>query len=189
MSSGAHDNYYEDVFVFKDLVYAMECRLGVVHVYRNRNNSLIGLHDVRYPCGCAGGFPNHTIIVTNVYIVQCCAIHQLISVGDRTGELLQKIPITDKALQYPALRQMDLDGNFLIAERLIGVRKRLVVANTNQSSSHWDVVNLPIALRCCNAVWFRRRLYLVYLTGQLLTFTYADLSSLTHLQLLSSQFC
>ena len=80
-------NDYEDVFVFEDLVYAMESERGVVHVYRNHNNSLIKLHDVSYPCGCNFLLLSHSIIVTNEHIIQCCNRDEIVSILNRSGEL------------------------------------------------------------------------------------------------------
>ena len=173
MSIVADGNLYEDVFVFGDLVYAPEGILRVVHVYRNRNNSLIKLHDIRYPCGCNDRFRSHSIIVTNEHIIQCCAKEKFVSILDRSGELLRKIPIPGISRHKPILCQVDVEGNFLIADRWT---KHLIIANVNQSSSQWDVVDLtdlPGRFGCVGAVWFRHRLYVT--SGRhLLTFTPAN---------------
>ena len=152
----------------------MECQLCVVHVYRNRSNSLIKLHDVRYPCECFSRFP-HSIIVTNEHIIQCCARNKFVSILDRSGELLRKISIA-YILRYvyePILRQVDIQGNFLIYGSTSNL---LAVGNANQPSSQWGVVdlaNLPGRGGCQGAVWFRHRLYAIF-RGHLLTFTPVD---------------
>ena len=173
MSNVADDNHYDDVFVFEDLVYAMERELRVVHVYRNRNNSLIKLHDIRYPCECSTRF-THSIIVTDEHIFQCCPIEKLIYVLDRSGMLLRKILIADIFEGWPTLRQVDDKQNFLIADIW---SNRLVVANANQPSSQWGVVDLadlPDSEGYRGAVWFRHRLYVASSRGHLLTFTPVD---------------
>ena len=173
MSSVAYRYNYEDVCAYEDLVYAMEFELGVVHVYRNRNNSLIKLHDIRYPCKCNAGLFSHSIIVTNENIVQCCASRKLVSIQNVYGELLRIIRISDMSGRQPILRQVDIEGNFLIADRWT---KHLIIANVNQSSSQWDVVDLtdlPGRFGCVGAVWFRHRLYVVS-SGGLLTSTHVD---------------
>ena len=174
MSSVADGNHYEDVFVFEDLVYAMESRLHVVHVYRNRNNSLIKLHDIRYPCKCNERVFFHSIIVTKDHIIHSCALDTLVSILNRSGELLQKIPIADISSYEPVLCQVDFDGNFLIADSFTN---RLLIAHVNQPSSQWRVVNLPDlpdGVWCCGAVWFRHRLYVADWHGRLITFTPVD---------------
>ena len=171
MSIFAYDNEYEDVFVFEDLVYAMERQHRVVHVYRNRNNSLIKLHDVRYYCGCSDTFPYHSIIVTKVYIIQCCAEDKLVSILDRSGELLREIPIAAISGHWPSLRQVDVMGNFLIADL---ITNRLIIAHADQPSPQWRVVKLPDLMdsgSCRGAVWFRHRLYVAGFGHRLLTFT------------------
>ena len=172
MSSVADGNVYDDVFVFEDLVYAMEWIRGVMRVYRYRNNSLIKLHDIRYPCECSKKF-SHSIIVTSEHIVQCCASEKLLSILDHSGELLRKIPIAyidGKGLYFC---QVDVEGNFLIASH---TTKRLVIANVNQPSSQWgavDLVDWPGSGGCVGAVWFRHRLYVT--SGlPLLTFAPVD---------------
>ena len=165
-------NNYEDVFVFEDLVYAMEWALRVVHVYKNRNNSLIKLLDVGYPCACSSRF-THSIIVTNEHIVQCCPNEKLIYVLDRSGMLLRKILIADISEGWPTLRQVDDKQNFLIADIW---SNRLVIANANQPSSQWgivDLANFPDSEGYRGAVWFRHRLY-VESDGRLLIFTPVD---------------
>ena len=171
MSSVADGNHYEDVFVFGDLVYAMERLLCIVHVYRNHRSALIKLHDVRYPCECSDRFFSHSVIGTNEHIIQCCGDGKLVSIQDRSGELLRTIPIADVLKRQPKLCQVDFDGNFLIADRYMN---RLLIAHVNQPSSQWRVVNLPdLRVRdgCWGAVWFRHRLYVVDLHGRLITFT------------------
>ena len=177
MSRVADGSDYEDVFVFEDMVYAMEWMLRVVHVYRNRNNSLIKLHDIKNPCECNELYFSHSIIVTSEHIIQCCGDGKLVSIQDRSGELLRTIPIADVLKRQPKLCQVDFDGNFLIADRYMN---RLLIAHVNQPSSQWRVVNLP-DLRyndgCCEAVWFKHKLYVADLRGQLITFTPVDESS------------
>ena len=174
MSSIADSSEYEDVFVLEDLVYAKERRLQVVHVYRNRNNSLIKLHDVRYLCGCNVRYRSHSIIVTNEHIIQCCLGRHLVSILNRSGELLRTIPIADIFNQQPILCQVDVEGNFLIADCW---SNRLLITHVNQPSSHWRVVNLPDlpdGVGCWGAVWFRHRLHVAGSYGRLLTFTCLD---------------
>ena len=174
MSSIAGGNYYWDVFVFEDLVYALERWFHVVHVYRNHNNSLIKLHDFRYPCGCNVRFPCHSIIVTNEHIIQCCTAGNIVSILNRSGELLRTIPIADIFNQQPILCQVDVEGNFLIADCW---SNRLLITHVNQPSSHWRVVNLPDlpdGVGCWGAVWFRHRLHVAGSYGRLLTFTCLD---------------
>ena len=177
MSRIADGNDYEDVFVFEDLVYGIERELGVVHVYMNRNNSLIKLHDVGYPCGCNDAVRFHSIIVKNDYIIQCCSRDKIVFILNRSGELLRTIPIADISKHQPILCQVDFDGNILIAD---SVTNRLLIAHADQPSSQWRVVNLP-DLRyndgCCEAVWFKHKLYVADLRGQLITFTPVDESS------------
>ena len=171
MSGVAEGNMYEDVFAFEDLVYAMDLMLRVVHVYRNRNYSLIKLHDIKYPCECNELHFSHSLIVTSEHIIQCCGDGKLVSIQDRSGELLRTIPIADVLKRQPKLCQVDFDGNFLIADRYMN---RLLIAHVNQPSSQWRVVNLPdLRVRdgCWGAVWFRHRLYVVDLHGRLITFT------------------
>ena len=108
MSSVADGNHYEDVFVFGDLVYAMERLLCIVHVYRNHRNALIKLHDVRYPCECNYSDIYHSIIVTKEHIIQFCGREKLISVLDRSGELLRKTPIAEVSGPWPILCQVDV---------------------------------------------------------------------------------
>ena len=177
MSRVADGNHYEDVFVLGDLVYAMQGWLGVVHVYRNRYKSLIKLHDIRYPCGCNGGFLSHSMIVTNEHIIQCCSGRKPVYILNRSGELLRTIPIADISKHYSILCQADVDGNFLIADRWTN---RLVIAHVDQPSSLWHVVNLPEfsdGVGCWGAVWFRNRLYAAGLDGRLLTFTLVNAQS------------
>ena len=174
MSSVAN-NWYEDVFVFEDLVYAIECQLCVVHVYRNHKNSLIKLHDVRYPCGCSNRYP-HSIIVTNEHIIQCCDRDKLVSILDRSGELLRKIPIAYILIYVhePILRQVDVQGNFLISDCASNL---LAVGNAYQPTSEWGVVDFadsPGSDSCRGAVWFRHRLYVASRHGHLLTFAPLD---------------
>ena len=169
MSRVADGNKYEDVFVFEDLVYAMEWRLGVVHVYRNRNNALIKLHDVRYFCKCNASFLSHSIIGTNMHIIQCCAGDKLVFIRNRSGELLRTIPIADFPNLHPILCQVDVNGNFLIADRL---SKCLLIAHVDQPNSQWRVVNLPDSpgrIGCRGVVWFRHKLYVAGSFGRLLT--------------------
>ena len=177
MSSVAYGYNYEDVCAYEDLVYAMEFELGVVHVYRNRNNSLIKLHDIRYPCGCNGSRFSHSIIVTNEHIIQCCNHDKLVSILNRSGELLRTIPIADISKRQPILCQVDVDGNFLIADRFAN---RLLIAHVNQPSSQWRVVDIPDFLSddgSCGAVSFRHRLHVISRCGRLLTFTSVDAQS------------
>ena len=174
MSRFNDDRYYDDVFVFKDLVYAMEYRLGVTQLYRNRNNSLIKLHDIRFPCGCIGSLIPHSLIVRNDHIIQCCPHDKPVSILDRSGELLRTIPIADILHDHPFVCQVDFDGNFLIADSFTN---RLLIAHVNQPSSQWRVVNLPDlpdGVWCCGAVWFRHRLYVADWHGRLITFTPVD---------------
>ena len=174
MSSVADGNHYVDVFVFEDLVYATEFELRVVHVYRNRNNSLIKLHDIRYPCECSDRLISHSIIATNEHIIQCCPGDKILSILNRSGELLRTIPIADFLKRHPILCQVDIDGNFVIADRRTN---RLLIAHVNQPSSQWRVVDLPDLrdfLGCCGAVWFRHRLYVADLRDRLITFTPVD---------------
>ena len=178
MSSVANDNIYEDVFVFGDLVYAMELDLRVVHVYKYHSNAFTKLHDIRYTCTCNySRLSNlsHYIAVSNEHIIQCCAVEKHISILNRSGGLLLRtIPIPDIAGQWPILCQVDVDGNFLIADR---DTNRLLIAHANQPSSQWRVVDLPeLSLfdRCVLAVWFRHRLYVTDLDGRLTTFTPVD---------------
>ena len=176
---------YEDVFVFEDLVYAMERRLGVVHVYMIRNNSLIKLHDIRYPCECSVRSLSHSIIVTNEHIIQSCPLDTLVSIMDRSFELLWTIPVADISGPWPHLCQVDVEGNILIADH---VTNRLLIAHVNQPSSQWRVVNLPDLPHsdgCYAAVWFRHMLYATDYYDRLLTFTPVDAQSLyspNHLQ-------
>ena len=178
MSSVANDNIYEDVFVFGDLVYAMELDLRVVHVYKYHSNAFTKLHDIRYTCTCNySRLSNlsHYIAVSNEHIIQCCAVEKHISILNRSGGLLLRtIPIPDIAGQWPILCQVDVDGNFLIADR---DTNRLLIAHANQPSSQWRVVNLtysPSSSGCWGAVWFRHRLHLAGRDGYLLTFTPVD---------------
>ena len=169
----AEGNYYEDVFVFEDLVYAMECRLRVVHVYRNRNNSLIQLYDVRitYPCECDASVFDHSIIVTKHHIIQCCADDDKpVSIQDRYGILLQKIRTADISGHRPFLCQVDFEGNILMADLYAN---RLLVAHADQPSSQWRVANLPDLpdSGCWGAVWFRHRLHVASRGNRKLTFT------------------
>ena len=178
MSTVADGNRYEDVFVFEDIVYAMECHLGVVQVCRNCNNSLVKLNDIRYSCKCNNfSFFFHSIIVTNVHILQCCAPNKLIFILDRSGELLRNIPITDSIGHRPLLHQVDVEGNFLIADRYTN---RLLIAHADQSSSRKCVVNLtdfPDRVGCEAAVWFRHKLFVPDTKGRLLSFTPVDAHS------------
>ena len=169
MSSAADGNTFEDVFVFDDLVYAMEHQLRVVHVYGNRNNLLIKLGDIRYSCDCGNSF-SHSIIVTDEHIVQCCTVGKLVSILDSSGELLRRIPIADISGHWPILCQVDVDGSFFIASSWT---IRLAIAHANQPRSRWGIVyltDLPDHSGCEGAVWFRHRLYLVS-SGRLLTLT------------------
>ena len=176
MSSVGDGNRYEGVFAYEDLIYAMERMLRVVHVYRNRNNSLIKLYDIKYPCICNDGFFYHSIIVTNEHIIQCCARDKLVSILDRSGELLRKISVADTTGPYPYLRQADSEGNFFITDP---ATHSLLITLANQPSSQWRVVDLadwPVSGGCRGAVWFRHRLY-VSSDGHLMTFTPADLNT------------
>ena len=177
MSSIAGGNYYWDVFVFEDLVYALERWFHVVHVYRNHNNSLIKLHDFRYPCGCNVRFPCHSIIVTNEHIIQCCTAGNIVSILNRSGELLRHIPIADISKLQPILCQVDIDGNFLIADRFAN---HLLIAHLNQPCSQWRVVNFRDSshlLGCVGAVWFRHKLHAASRQGRLTTFAPVDTQS------------
>ena len=179
MSSVADGNAYEDVFVFEDLVYAMERRLRVVHVYRNRNNSLIKLHDIRYPCDCKRKVYYHSIIVTNEYILHCCITDDLVSVLDRSGELLRKILIPTFSGHRPVLRQVDGEGNILMSDRYTN---SLLIAHVDQPRSRWRVVNLkdlPSFSGGRGAVWFRHRLYVTSRDDRLFTFAPVDLQGST----------
>ena len=172
MSRFDDGNSYEDVFVFEDLVYTTVGDLGVVHLYRNRNNSLIKLHvhDVRYPCKCKPMYLVHSIVVTKDHIIQCCAVVKLVSVLDRYGEQLRTIRMDDIPKSWPGLCQTDVEGNFLIADRM---RNRLFIANAYQPKYQWSVVDLADLSGsgdCGGAVWFRHRLYVVS-RDHLLTFT------------------
>ena len=173
MSSFADGNMYQDVFVFENLVYATEFDLGIVQVYKNRNNSLIKLQDIRYHCNCNHMILDHSIIVTNQLVIQCCAPRKVVSILDRSGELLRKIPIADISGLWPVLCQVDFEGNFLIADLYT---YRLVIAHVDQPSSQWRVLNLPDlpdSFGRYGAVWFRHRLYAA--SGRhLLTFTPID---------------
>ena len=174
MSLVADGNHYDDVFVFEDLVYALEGRLQVMHVYRNSNNSLIKLHDVRYNCRCTGSLHSHSIIVTNEHIIQCCNHDKLVSILNRSGELLRTIPIADISKRQPILCQVDVDGNFLIADRFAN---RLLIAHRDEPSSQWRKVNLPDSsdhIGCCRAVWFRHRLYVADRHRRLTSFKPVD---------------
>ena len=174
MSRVADGNHYEDVFVFEDLVYAMQRRRLVMRVYRNRSNSLIKLHDVRYPCKCSHSVYRHSITVTKDHIIQCCSrTDKLVFILDRSGDLLRKISTTGISGHWPILCQVDVEGNFLIADRWTN---HLVIANANQPSSQWDIVdlaNLPGRAGCRGAVWFRHRLY-VATADHMLIFTPVD---------------
>ena len=104
-------------------------------------------------------------------IIQCCSGEKLIYIQDHSGELLRKIPIADKCGHWPVLRQLDVEGNFLMADRWI---RHLVIANANQPSPQWDVVllaGLSGYVGCGGVVWFRHRLYLA--SGRYL-FTFAN---------------
>ena len=174
MSRVADGSKYEDVFVFEDLVYAMEWRLGVVHVYRNRNNALIKLHDVRYFCKCNASFLSHSIIGTNAHIFQCCPRDKLVSILNHSGEQLRTIPIAKIFKHQPILCQVDVDGNFLIADRFTNC---LLIAHANQPRSRWRVVNLSelsYGFSCCEIVWFRHRLYVADMRHFLITLTPVD---------------
>ena len=177
MSRASDNNVYEDVFVFEDLVYAMEHRLRVVHVYKNRNNSLSRLHDVKYPCECNNTSFHHSVLVTNENIIQCCPNEKLVSILDRSGELLRKIYIADISVTWPTLCQVDAGGNFLIADF---ATNRLLIAHADQLTSQWRVVNLPDlpdSDGCYAAVWFRHRLYATDYYDRLLSFTRVDAQS------------
>ena len=164
MTIAAVGDHYEDVFVFEDLVYAMEGQLCVVHVYRNRNISLIKLHDIRYPCKCNGRIlhhdsSNHTIVVTNEqHIVQCCAIEKLVSVLDRSGDLLWAI--TEDSMLGPGLQQVDVEGNFVTYDIF---SQCLLIANANLPASQSLVIkDLGYFLGHCR-IYFRRLSVVVYL--------------------------
>ena len=177
MALVAYGNRYEDVFVFENIVYAMACELRVVHVYRNRNNSLIKLHDVRHPCGCNHFSLSHSIIVTNEHIIQYCPNGKILCILDRSGELLRKVFIADISGQWPILYQVDVDGNFLLAHRWTN---RFLIAHANQPRSQWRVVNLPELSffdQCVGALWFRHRLHVTDLRGRVITFTPVDETS------------
>ena len=169
----ADANEYEDVFVFKDLVYAMERNLRIVHVYKYRNKSLIQVRDIRYPCKCNNKFFLHSIIVTKEHIIQCCVREKLVSLLDHSAQLLRKIPIADTLEQWPILRQVDVDGNILIDDRY---SQHIIIAHVDQPSSRWCVVKFPERVGSCGAVWFRHKLYVAdnYEYGRLLTFTPTD---------------
>ena len=147
------------MFVFEDLVYAMDGQRHVVHVYRNRNSWLIKLHEIKYPCECSKRYHAHSISVTYEHIIHCCSDKSLVSILDRSGELLRKIPIVGIFEYRPVLCQVDVEGNFLIVDRMT---KRLLIAHTNQQSHQWRIVyllDLPDGRVFWGAVWFRHRLY------------------------------
>ena len=173
MSRVAYGIDYEDVFAFEDLVYAMDRDRGVIHVYRNRNNSLIQRYDVRirYPCECDASVFDHSIMVTKDHIIQCCADDDNpVSIQDRSGMLLQKIRMADISGNRPFLCQVDFEGNILIADHFTN---RLLIAHANQPSSQWRAVNLPDLpdSGCWGAVWFRHRLHVASRGNRKLTFT------------------
>ena len=158
MYSLADGNKYEDVFVFEDLVYAMECQLCVVHVYRNRNNSLTRQRGMRYACKGKDRYFSHSIIVTNEHIIQSCIRDNLISILDRSGELLQ------------TKHTADILGKILISNLFTN---RLLIAHADQPSSQLRVINftgLPDGDGCSGAVWLIHSLY-VASGPHLLTFT------------------
>ena len=172
MSSCGHGNHYGDVFVFGHLVYAMEGELRVVHVYRNRENALTKLHDIGYPCKCIGRWLDHSIIVTNEHIIQCCSEDKLVSIMDHYGELLRKITTADSPLRWPALCQVDVEGNILMADRY---GNRLLIVQIDHTNSQWRVVKLVDSPgNVTGAVWFRYRLYATDISGNLLTFVPVD---------------
>ena len=176
-SVAAGGGYYQDVFVFEDLVYAMEGRLRVVHVYRIIHKSLIKLRDIKCPCECVGKERIHSIVVTGDHIIQCCAKTKLVSILDRFGELLRKISIAEVSGRMPILRQADVEGNFLIADR---VTARLLIAHVDLPISQWHVVSLPDSpgrVYCWGALWFRHRLYVTDHDGRLLSYTPVDATS------------
>ena len=155
----------------------MDVDRGVVHVYRNRRNFLIKLHDIRYNCECDNRWQSlfgHSIIVRDEHVIQCCAKSKLVSILNHSGELLQTIPKADILGQWPILRQIDVEGNFLIADRYTN---RLVIARADRPSSRWLVVDLPVlpdSAGCRGAVWFRHRLFVADHLGRLITFTPVD---------------
>ena len=152
----------------------MDVDSGVVHVYMNHRNSLTKLHDIRYTCECDNKWQSHSIIVTNEHVIQCCAKNKLVSILDRSGELLQATQKADMFGQWPILRQIDVEGNFLIADRYTN---RLVIARADRPSSRWLVVDLPVlpdSAGCRGAVWFRHRLFVADHLGRLITFTPVD---------------
>ena len=160
ISNMAHNHRYGDVFVRGDLVYAIEDQPRVMYVYRNHNNSLIKLHSLRYPCKCLKA-PDHSIVVTNEHVIQCCALYELISILDHSGKLLQTIDIDDTFEDRPFLCQVDVEGNFLISDR---ETNRLLIAHADQPGSQWDVVDLadwPGSGGCRGAIWFRQKLFVV----------------------------
>ena len=178
MSSVAYGNDYEDVFVFEDLVYAMECQLGVVHAYRNRNNSLFKSHDIIYQCQCKYNFLCHSIIVTNACIVQCCARDKLIFILGSSGKVLQTISLAHISEIYPVLCQIDAERNILVTDRYSNL---LLIVHVDQSSSGSGVLNLlylPQGGGCCGAVWFRHRLHVLGHDDQPMTFTPVDVRNL-----------
>ena len=174
MSSFADANSYEDVFVLGGLVYALEWKLRVVHVYNNRNNSLIKLRDVRCFCECGDRLFIHSIVVTNEHIITSCSRGRLVYISDSFGELLRKISIADICDHFLYLNQVDTERNFLVVD---SGTNRLLIAHADQPRSHWRVVRLagfPGRIRFWGAVWFRRRLYVAGRNGELLTFAPVD---------------
>ena len=170
MTSSVDDGKdHEDVFAINDLVYAMQRWRRVVQVYRNRSNSLINLHDIKYPCECRSrNFFFHSILVTDQRIMQCCAEDNLVSILDRSGELLRMIPIAD-IFGHCVLLQVDVEGNLLTADQWTN---SLMIANVDQPSSQWRVVDLPNSpgSRCCEgAIWFRHKLYVTDVDGRFFT--------------------
>ena len=91
-------------------------------------------------------------------------------------------PIADISKLLPILCQVDVEANFIIADRFAN---RCLIAHVNQPSSQWGVVDLPDlpdGVGCCGAVWFRHGLHVADHFGRLFTFTHKDAQSPTHLQ-------
>ena len=170
MSYTFDGKYYEDVFVFDDLVYAMEPSLGVSYVYGNSRNSLIKLNEIRYPCRCNDSLFSHSIIVTKEHIIKCCARFKFVYIMDRSGKVLRRTTIAHISGGWPILRQVDTEGNILFVNR---ETNRLVIANVNRPSSQWGVVNLANFPGLVGVIWFRHRLHVASF-DHMSTFTPAE---------------
>ena len=90
-------------------------------------------------------------------IVKMCKskISILISILDRSGQLLWTVHRADNLGPRPVLCQVDFEGNIFISDLFTN---RMLIAHADQPISQWRVVDmtgLPDGDGCSGALWLR----------------------------------